>query len=185
VESVLTGCTCSNVITCYFRRWVLESSGETRSPNYALILCTACRGRTDCSHCLPSVGEHPTHQFLFCLETAAALSCLLYTSLTRSMMQINKQAKVMSNGYVMGRGPTDEVSRQTAFSHTYNCARQPEDKSVERAACLVCARSKNAIHLTWVWAGKSLSWLLTGSVFFGSCRVNLILVRVGRVFDVM
>jgi hypothetical protein len=34
------------------------------------------------------------------------------------MMQVNKQAKVMSNCDVMGRGPTNEVSRQTAFSHT-------------------------------------------------------------------
>jgi len=34
------------------------------------------------------------------------------------MMQVNKQAKVMSNGDVMGRGLTNEVSRQAAFSHT-------------------------------------------------------------------
>jgi hypothetical protein len=42
---------------------------------------------------------------------------LLHTSLTRSMMQVNKQARVMSNGDVMGRGPTNEVSRQIAFSY--------------------------------------------------------------------
>lgn len=96
----------------------MGSSGETRSPNYALIFCTACREeRVVCSQCLPYVGEHPRHQGLFCLETVAALSCLSYTSLTRWMMQVNKQAKVMSNGDVMGRGPTNEVSRQIALSH--------------------------------------------------------------------
>ena len=34
------------------------------------------------------------------------------------MMQAKKQAKVMSNGDIMGRGPTNEVSRQIALSHT-------------------------------------------------------------------
>ena len=136
--SVLIGCTCSNLIT-HFQRWVMGSSGETRSPNYALIFCTACRERPDCSQCLQNIGEHPWHQGLFCPETVAALSCLLHTSLTRSMMQVNKQAKVMSNGDVMGRGPTNEVSRQTAFSHTK--IQLPEDTHVERATCLVCARS--------------------------------------------
>ena len=114
---VLTGGTYCNLIT-NFQRWIMGSSGETRSPYYALIFCTACRERVDCSQCLPNVEEHPRHQGLFCPETVAALSCLLYTSLTRSMMQFNKQAKVMSNGDVMGRGPTNEVSRQSALSHT-------------------------------------------------------------------
>jgi hypothetical protein len=40
------------------------------------------------------------------------------------MMKANKQAKVISNGDVMGRGPTNEVSRQTAFPHTKIQVRQ-------------------------------------------------------------
>jgi hypothetical protein len=147
----------------------MGSSGETRSPNYALIFCTACRERTDSSQCLQNVGEHPRHQDLFCPETVAALFCLLYTSLTRSMMQVNKLAKVTSNGDVMGRGPTNEVSRQTAFSHTKIQLRQTAGGYAcgTRYLCGLCKKYlMRFARLNLLWAEKSLCGLLRGSVFF-------------------
>jgi hypothetical protein len=73
------------------------------------------------AHSLQSVssdgrGASQTPRFILSGDSHCFV-LLFYVSLTRSMMQVNKQARVMSNGDVMGRGPTNEVSRQTAFSH--------------------------------------------------------------------
>jgi hypothetical protein len=64
------------------------------------------------------LGSIPDIKVYFVRRQLLLCLAVLYTSLTRAMMQVNKEAKVMSNSDVMGRGPTNEVSRQTAVSHT-------------------------------------------------------------------
>jgi hypothetical protein len=103
------------------------------------------------------------------------------------MMQVNKQAKVMSNGDVMGRGPTNEVSRQTAFSHTKDTTASDSRRTQMWNALLVWSVQEvfNTNRLTELMLGRETTERIAEKVaFLESCRMNLILVRIGRVFDV-